>query len=297
VARFQAPEGLTVDASGTVYVADTGAGMLRRVTPAGDTTPLAGGGGFGLNDGIALSGGPNTGGASFQGPVGLAVAPDGALIVADTGNHAVRRVKDGRVTTLAGTGKAGWLDGTGKDAQLNAPRGLAVAADGTIFVADTENHRLRVIAPGGAVSTLAGASAAAFVDGEASAAAFNEPVGVVLEASGSVIVLDRGNKAIRRVTREGVVTTVAGGVLNVQVDGVGSAAGFRAPSAIAQEASGTFLVTDLVPPAIRRVTADGLVTTLKAGPEVIALAVGGGRCYAILLNEPRVRLYELPLKP
>ncbi|MEB3328759.1 MAG: hypothetical protein VKQ33_05965 [Candidatus Sericytochromatia bacterium] len=297
LARFQGPEGLAVDASGTVYVADTAAGMLRRVSASGDTLPLAGGGGFGLNDGIALSAGPNTGGASFQGPVGLAVAPDGALLVADTGNHAVRRVQGGRVTTLAGTGSPGWLDGAGRDAQLNGPRGLAVAADGTIFVADTDNHRLRVITPEGGVSTLAGTGSAALLDGEASAAAFNEPVSLVMEASGTLLVLDRGNKAIRRVTRDGAVTTVAGGVLNAQVDGVGSAAGFRAPSAIVEEAPGTFLVADLIPPAVRRLTADGQVTTVKTGPEVVAFASGGGRCYVILLNEPRVRVYELPLGP
>jgi sugar lactone lactonase YvrE len=206
-------------------------------------------------------------------------------------------VKDGKVTTLAGTGQPGWLDGEGKLAQLSGPQGRAVAADGTIYVADTGNHRLRVISPAGIVSTLAGASEPALVDGEASAAAFSEPVALVVEASGSLLVLDRGNKAIRRVTLGGLVSTLAGGVQTVQVDGVGTAAGFRSPSAFAVEPSGALLVSDLVPPALRRVTPDGQVTTLKTGPEAIAIAVTGSRCYVILLNEPRVRVYDLPLKP
>lgn len=297
VARFQGPEFLAADASGAVLVADTSAGLIRRVTPDGVVTTLAGGGGVGLVDGKALGAGFNQGGSAFYSPVGLCAAPDGAIYIADAGNHAIRKLKDGQVTTVAGSGKAGFKDGVGKAAEFSNPRGVVRGPDDVLYVADTDNHRIRKVLPDGTVSTLAGSGEAAVRDGLASAAGLNGPSSILLEASGSLLILEVGGRVVRRVTLAGLVTTLAGGAPTGAADGRGASASFAFPKALAEEAPGIYLVADQAPPALRRVTADGTVTTVKAKVTVEALVVVGNRCYAVLQNEPLVRAYDLPLPP
>ena len=149
-AVFNSPYGVAVAFDGAVYVADAGNNRIRRVTPTGTVTTLAGSI-AGNNDG--------TGGAArFNNPRGVAVAPDGTIYVADTGNSRIRKVTPtGTVTTIAGS-TSGFADGTGAAAQFNAPRGIAVTSDGRIYVADTGNQRIRRVTPTGTVTTIAGST-------------------------------------------------------------------------------------------------------------------------------------------
>lgn len=201
--QFADPYGVAVDGSGNIYIADGGDGnRIRRIAPDGVVTTVAGG-----EEGYADGPGKQ---ARFNTPSGLAIDRLGNLYVADTGNHAIRKITpDGMVTTLAGSGVAGTADGIGKAAQFNGPVGLAVAADGTVYVADTYNDAIRKIAPDGAVTTLAGSGAPGDADGPGLTAAFDTPCALLIDADGALLVADTRNDAIRRIGKDGAVTTLA----------------------------------------------------------------------------------------
>lgn len=204
-ARFADPYGLALSRSGLLYVADGGANnRIRKITPAGVVSSVAGGE-EGFKDGLGAA-------AAFHTPSGLALDTAGNLIVADTGNHAIRRVSpQGQVTTLAGTGQAGFRDGPAAQAQFNGPIGVAVDAQGRIYVADTYNDRIRVISPEGQVSTLAGGRFAGDHDGPGAKARFDNPTALAVDAQGVVWVADSRNDAVRRISPEGQVSTWARG--------------------------------------------------------------------------------------
>jgi len=155
--------------------------------------------------------------ALFSGPAAVAVAGD-TVYIADSRNHAVRALRDGQVTTIAGgAAEPGYADGRGEAARLSAPAGIAVGPSGTIFIADTGNHRIRRISPDGAVSTYAGAATpkddlggelGGYLDGPAAAAQFRYPVGLAVDGDGTLYVADAGNHAVRRIPPGGVVTTI-----------------------------------------------------------------------------------------
>jgi hypothetical protein len=150
-ARFSGPLGIAVDGSGTVYVADSGNSLIRKITPSGVVSTLAGGGGgaCALQDGAGSA-------ARFCAPEALAVDVAGNVYVADTANNAVRKVTPaGVVTTLAGNGSAGFVDATGSAARFNAPRGISVGSAGDVFVADTSNRVVRKVSAAGVVTTWA----------------------------------------------------------------------------------------------------------------------------------------------
>jgi sugar lactone lactonase YvrE len=206
-AQFNMPGGLTVDSSGNVYVADNGNATIRKITPAGLVTTLAG---FAGHPGSANGTGT---GARFHGPQGLTVDGSGNVYVADTLNQLIRKITPaGVVTTLAGAALTpGSLDGSGSGAQFNNPAGLAVDSGGNVFVADTGNFTVRMITPGGVVTTLAGtAGIVGSADGSGAAAQFNVPVALAVDSVGNVYVADYSNNTLRRITAVGVVTTVVG---------------------------------------------------------------------------------------
>lgn len=203
--QFSDPYGVAIDPRGVVVVADGGEGnRLRKIAPDGAITLLAGdsGGKEGFVDGPAAQ-------ARFHTPSGIALDRLGNLYVADTGNHAIRKVApDGTVGTLAGSGVAGTADGVGKAAQFNGPVGVAVDDAGVVYVADTYNDSIRRIAPDGSVTTIAGSGAPGTADGPALQASFDTPCALTLDADGALLIADTRNDAIRRLGRDGMVSTV-----------------------------------------------------------------------------------------
>lgn len=227
----------------------------------------------GLRDGPAAQ-------ALFRRPAAAAVNGAGEVFVADTGNHAVRLVRADAartVVTIAGDGTAGWALGAGAATRLTSPQGVAVAADGTVLVADTGNHRIVRLRPAGGAWTaelVAGADGwSGLVDGKGTAARFTSPAGLAF-AGGALYVADRGNNAVRRIDAAGEVTTVAGGGGSGMADGARDAARFFFPTDLAA-ASGALLVYDAGNRALRRVSlADGSVSTV-AGPTRGGYDAGG----------------------
>ena len=201
-AQFADPYGVALDPHGTLYVSDGGDNdRIRALRPDGTVATLAGGV-EGFQDGQGAA-------ARFDTPSGLALDATGNLYVADTGNHAIRKVTpDGVVTTLAGTGAPGYRDGPGAQAQFDGPMGLAVDGAGRVIVADAYNDRIRVIAPDGQVTTLAGGASPGDADGPGTQARFDTPCAVLVDAQGRVVVADTRNDALRAIDAAGNVTTL-----------------------------------------------------------------------------------------
>ena len=203
-ASFSDPFGIAIDKHGDLIVADAGqANRIRRITTDGRVLTIAGSD-EGFRDGDALR-------AQFNTPSGVAVDPEGNVIIADTSNNRIRRLSaDGRtVSTIAGSGVPGFKDGPALEAQFDGPLGVAVDRKGNIFVADAYNDCIRRIATDGNVRTLAGVGLPGFDDGDAASASFDTPCGIGVDKRGNVFVADAGNHAIRKIAPEGNVSTVA----------------------------------------------------------------------------------------
>ena len=202
-AQFADPYGLAWDPHGTLYVSDGGDNDRIRVLHADGSVATLAGGVEGFQDGQGAA-------ARFNTPSGLALDALGNLYVADTGNHAIRKVTPaGVVTTLAGTGRPGYGDGPGAQAQFDGPMGLAIDAAGRVIVADAYNDRIRAIAPDGTVTTLAGGNGPGDVDGAGAQARFDTPCAVLVEPGGRILVADTRNDALREIDATGSVTTLA----------------------------------------------------------------------------------------
>lgn len=227
-----------------------------------------------------------TGGAArFNDPMGLARDAQGNLYICDARNHAIRKVAPGGVvTTVAGRpGEPGAANGTGSAARFNFPADIAVAPNGTLYVADSGNHCIRVIAANGAVTTLAGdpgsaddiikdygetyKSVPARIDGKGAAARFNGPSGIAYAPAGFLYVSDTGNQIIRKVTLKGAVSTVAGKAGEWgSADGSARKARFSSPTGLCIGADGDLYIADSMNHAIRRMTPKAVVTTFAGNP-------------------------------
>jgi NHL repeat len=273
LARFDAPTGVAVDNTGNLYVADWLNSTIRRITPAGVVTTLAGQAGVtGSADGTGTN-------ALFYGPQGVALDAAGNLYVADSGGDEIRKITSvGVVTTLAGSGTAGSADGTGSGAQFNDPTGVAVDRTGNVYVADFYNQDIRKITPAGAVTTFAGQPGNSGTnDGTGSAAQFEGPTGVAVDSAGDVYVADPGAMTIRKISSASVVTTLAGEPLTVgAVDGIGGAARFNEPAGVAVDGSGNVYVADTYNEMIRKIASAGRVTTLGGSWGTIGSSDGSG---------------------
>ena len=236
---------VAVDASGNIYAADSSNDLVVKVSAAGLLTVVAGNGIRGFSGDGAL--GPS---ASLFSPGAVAVDAAGNVYLADTLNHRVRRVSRGIITTIAGTGTAGFSGdgGAAASARLNAPAGVAVDAAGNVYVADMLNHRIRKVAADGTVTTIAGSGARGFSgdNGAATQASLNSPRGVAFDAAGNLYIADRDNHRIRRVTPGGIITTVAGsGSQGFSGDGgPATSAKLNFPYAVAVDAAGSLYIAD-----------------------------------------------------
>jgi sugar lactone lactonase YvrE len=257
---------------GTGYgavVTFTTSSNLQAVT--GIVTTFAGNGTSGFQDGNLM-------GSEFSSPSGMVLDAQGNMYISDSFNNRIRKIgTDGTVSTIAGNGTAGYVDGPAAQAEFYAPQGLAVDAQGDVFVADYGNNVIRKITSAGTVSTYAGNGVAAFVDGNASkVAAFNGPAGIAFDQKGNLFVADRNNNMIRKITPTGGVSLFAGvltsGYTNLTVDSATGVWGaFNSPNGIVVDAKGNIFVADLGNNAIRQITPAGVITTVAGGPGQTAL--------------------------
>jgi hypothetical protein len=275
--RFDAPEGVASDGTGSLFVADSGNHTIRKIVMAtGEVTTFAGAAGrFGNDDGTGAA-------ARFHAPRGIASDGAGNLFVADSSNLLIRKVviATGEVTTLAGSSEQGGDDdGTGPAARFSYPHGIASDGAGNLFVADVNNHTIRKIVVATAmVTTLAGSpDQEGSADGTGAAARFFHPLAVATDRTGDLFVADRDNRTIRKIViATGAVTTLAGSPGSAgSADGVGSAAHFESPQGIAIDGTGNLFVADSYNHAIRKIAiSTRAVTTVVGSPRRMGVVLG-----------------------
>src|ERR1044071_7473887 len=269
-AQFRSPNGVAVDVDGNLYVADTFNYTIRRITPAGIVSTIAGLAGFpGSADGIGSR-------AQFGGPVGVALDSTGSLFVSDTYNHTIRKMTttgtNWIVSTLAGlAGTTGTNDGTGSDARFYLPAYVAVGTTGTVYVTDNGNYTIRKMTPTGTnwgVTTIAGlAGVPGSTDATGSNARFRDAEGIAVDGAEQLYVADAGaNDEIRKITPMGgnwSVTTLAGFTGNPGTnDGTGTSARFNNPLGIVADFDGNSYVADTGNDTIRKIAPGAVVGTL-----------------------------------
>jgi sugar lactone lactonase YvrE len=290
------PSAIVFDAQGNLYFAETGNHVIREFSVAGVLTTIAGNGaqGFAGDGGQAAA-------AELDSPAGLAMDGAGNLYIADSHNHRVRKVANatGVITTIAGTGAAGFSGdgGSATTARLDLPTALAVDAAGNVYVADTDNHRVRRIAAGtGVIATIAGNGVEGFAgdSGAAVAASIDSPNGLAMDAAGDLFIADTHNGRVREVSAAtGVISTIAGsGAVggNVQTFGgdgaAATAAGLALPRGLTVDAAGNLYIADSANHRIRRISTSGTIGTI-AGEGTQAFAGDGGPAVAASLDSPR----------
>ncbi|HZH91973.1 MAG TPA: hypothetical protein VEX70_15315 [Pyrinomonadaceae bacterium] len=258
-ASFNTPSALAIDASGNLYIADTSNHRIRKVTPEGIVSTLAGDGTAGARDGAAHS-------AQFNAPVGVAVDARGERVyVADTYNDRIRLLTtiDGQVTTLAGGSAPGYADGAGSVALFDTPCALVANAEGELYIADTGNRRLRKLSKDGQVSTLDLAPA----DGSQFDGAF-EPLGLALTHDNFLYVSERERNRIWQLAPDGRTAHLIAGAGAASGEGWRGAASLNQPAGIAVDKSGALYVADSANYLVRKLTA------ATAGQEAAADATG-----------------------
>jgi sugar lactone lactonase YvrE len=284
-ALFNDPAGVALDPQGNIYVADAADYTVRKVTSAGVVTTFAG---KGNTQGSANGTGTL---ATFTAPSALVADSAGTLYLADGNGNTIRKITTpgAVVTTLAGTGSSGLTNGAAANARFNDPQGVAVDSAGNVYVGDTGNNCIRLISKStGQVSVFAGSTrgAAGSSDGTGTAALFNGPAGLRVDASGNVYVCDAGNGTIRMISPQGVVTTISGTVgADDSKDGVNSVAAFDLPGDLTLGAGGVIYVGDTANYTIRRVV-PGLATApqLTTQPTSLSLSTGQTATFAVAIS-------------
>ena len=248
-ASFTLPQGVVVDKTGNIYIADSYNDLVREITVKGVVTTLAGQTGItGSADGMN---------GTFNSPTGVAVDNSGNVYVADQGNNLIRKITaNGFISTLAGTaGVTGSANGL--NATFNTPTGIALDNAHNIYVVDAGNNLIRMVTPAGVVSTFAGSGTAGIVDGKGPTAAFNHPTGITIDHSGNIYIADEHNNVVRKMDLKGNVTTLAGSGSPGTADGVDRNATFSYPESITADNMGNEFVGDVSTYLIRKISETG----------------------------------------
>uniref|UniRef100_UPI00404B8A90 hypothetical protein n=1 Tax=Cephaloticoccus sp. TaxID=1985742 RepID=UPI00404B8A90 len=270
-------------------LADTSNATLRQISTIGTVNTFAGtSGSKGSTDATGTA-------ARFSAPIGITRDGSGNYYVTDQTSHTIRKISaSGIVTTLAGTaGQSGSVDGLGAAARFNLPTGITSNAQGDLYVSDLGSHLIRKVTAAGAVSTLAGqAGVSGSADGSGTAALFFKPAGLAIDSTGNVYVADMGNSTLRKISAGGVVSTLAGlPTIDGLMDGAGSNAWFAEPEGLTLDSAGNIYVADTANAVLRKVTPEGLVTTLAlvgTAPQIITQPVsitinsGGKATFSVL---------------
>ncbi len=250
-ASFQYPYGLAVDITGNIYVADTGNSKIRKITPEGVVSTFSGNGTIG-----STNGDPDL--ASFNLPTDVIVSAVGTVYVADHDNNKIRKITAaGVVSTLAGNGAAGAVNGNSTAASFNGPFGVAVDENDNVYIAEPQNRKIRKITSAGDVTTVAGTGSYGATDGDATVASFANPTDIAVDRMGNLYVADGSNHKIRKITPSGMVSTFAGTGVQGATDGLLSNATFSFPSCITIDAEGSLFIGELGNDKIRKITTGG----------------------------------------
>jgi len=267
--HIQRPTTVAIDHNGNIYTADVFFNAIFKTTPAGVVTLFAGTGSPGFNEGPGAT-------AQFNELSGIAIDNSGIIYVSDAGNNRIRKIlPDGTVSTLAGSGVAGFANGTGNSAMFDRPYGIAVDQNGFIYVSDFNNARIRKITPLGTVTTIAGNGGSNFVDGPALSVSLGGSFGLTVDAAGNIYIADINMNNIKKLSTNGLLSVIAGTSSPGFADGPGLSARFQSPYGIAVDANGNVYVSELGNKRVRKISPDGIVSTL-AGTGITGTNDGPG---------------------
>ncbi len=285
-ASLNTPYGVSQDASGNFYIADTYNNRIRKVSTSGTITTIAGTG----TPGSAGDGGPASS-AQLNAPLSIVFDVNGNLYFADQVNHKVRKIStSGIISTIAGTGTAGFFGdgGAATSAKLNYPTGLAVDASGSVFIADQYNHRVRKVDPSGIISTVAGTGTGGYTgDGlAATLEGLNNPDGVAVDGAGNLYIADYSNFRVRKVNTSGIISTIAGSTSGYGGDGGPAvSAGFTGPFGVSVDAVNNIFISDYTNHRVRKINTSGFISTI-AGNGTAGFSGDACNSTSGMLNNP-----------